>query len=80
MNDPISSRVDRESLQKISIEDIQSGNIFPDQKIDYSIPVPTQDTRIPQSKQDSWLTIEFGHDLSVLPEDGTNNRGRLGGC
>ncbi len=72
--------VDPASLQGISIADIQAGNIFPDQKLDYAIPVPTQHQSIPQGGKNSWLAIEFGADPALLPPQESNDRGRFGGC
>jgi hypothetical protein len=72
--------VDPESLKQITVKDIQSGNIFPEQKLDYSIPVPTRNQSIPRSSQDPWLMIEFANDVSAQPEADAGNRGRFGGC
>lgn len=80
MNDQHSPKVDLGYLQSITVEDIQSGNLFPNQKIDYAIPIPTQSQRISHSHQDLWLTIEWGADSSVLPDVDSGNRGRMGGC
>jgi hypothetical protein len=80
MTDQPFHNADPESLKQITVEDIQSGNIFPNQKLDYSTPVPTRDQSIPRSTQDTWLTIEFAKDLSVEPEADAGNRGRFGGC
>jgi len=67
MEDPKFHNVNPESLNEITIQDIQSGNLFPDETLNYSLPIPTHDQSIPHSSQDAWLTVEHGFDSTVLP-------------
>jgi hypothetical protein len=67
MDNPQFHTVDEETLESFTLQDIQSGNAFPDQVLDYSRLVPTYDQRIPRSRQDTWLTVEFGFDPTIMP-------------
>ncbi|MEB3212454.1 MAG: hypothetical protein VKL39_13935 [Leptolyngbyaceae bacterium] len=59
--------VDSKVIENVTLQAIQTDNLFPEQTLDYSLPIFVEDKSIPTSSQDTWLTIEFGYDPTVEP-------------
>lgn len=81
MNEKQFYSVDPESLKHITVNDIIEGYNITPTKIDYSIPVPTLNQRIPRYSRDVYIRVNYGNwNYASLPEVDPGYRGRLGGC
>lgn len=81
MDDKHFHNVNPDVLKKITVNEILAGEKIALDKIDYSVPVPTQSQHLPSRSRDTWQQVEWGGlDVASLPEWDSGYRGRLGGC
>lgn len=72
--------VEAKLLESITVDDILTGKSISPNQLDYSVPVPTTDQRLPDRSREPWLVAEMGNINSGVHAPDSSYRGRIGGC